>query len=242
MPKTPRRPPKDIGAFDPLQNATNEQATRRSERYSRARRRLLQSMAAGGASVTVKTVAEQWVAPILHTATLPAHARTTCQVESLQCQVSAVNAAWSGTSSNIRLDPNPPIDGGESLEVRRMYLNIGNVCTAGDPTGTVTSATLTVNASITPASCGPVDLRGSMSPSDEFDLDAGGNQTGVVDPDSGAVSFGNVVVGVTLPEPTSSDSPNPVSANLALTVAAPGVPDCVINVTFTENTGWFCGG
>jgi len=241
MPKSPRHPPKDVEAFDLLENNTKEQSSGRSERYSRARRRLLQSMAAGGASVTVKTVAEQWAKPILHTATLPVHARTTCQVESLQCQLSGINSAWSGSSSDLNIDPVPPIDGGESTEVRHMYVNLANVCNAGDPTSTVTGLTLTVNASITPPSCGPVDLQGSMSPSDEFDLDAGGNQTGVVDPDSGAVSFNNVVVGVSMPSPIISTDPNEVSANLALTFAAPGVPDCVINVTFAENTGVPCG-
>jgi len=72
---------------------------------------------------------------------------------------------------------------------------------------------------------------------DEFALTSGGGtQNGVVDPDNGVVAFNNLVVGISLPNPSPGDGGAAVNADLDLRFNAPGVPPCEINITFTEIT------
>jgi len=219
-----------------------------TQRHGRNRRRLLQSLAAGGAVVSVKALPERWARPALDVSILPVHARSSapapCQVESLSCQVSTINFAYTGSPSTPNYEPNPPpYSGGANATVHDLYLN-PNYCD-GIAQGTASAATLSVNATVDPA-CGPVDLVSSLvvnAGADEFVLSSGGGtQNGVIDPGSGAVAFNNLVVAINLPSPSfSSGTETTVIADLDLRFNAPGVLPCEINITFSEITQ-FVGG
>jgi len=209
-------------------------ADQQTARHSHSRRRLLQSLAAGGAAVTVKALPEKWTRPVLDTTLVPAHAQTTCEVQSLTCRVDSVNFGWSGTQPNPFVPPLPLVGNTNTGYTIDDFYAGPNSC-ANTADGVATSATLSVTASVDPA-CGPVDLTSGFQPLiDEFVLNSPSMQSGVVN-QNGSVGFNNVVVGIALPPaPTASDVPQTVSSELSLTFAAPG-QQCVININFTEQT------
>ena len=139
-----------------------------------------------------------------------------------------------------RHSPSPPPLTGNGPTTTVDYL-MQIRCPGPVATGNVDSATLSLTATVTPP-CTPVDLVTSISAEqDAYDIDSGGGtQSGVVDPDTGEVTFNNVIVGIQLSGPTQSTDPLEESATLDLTFATPGVSDCVISITFTEDTGRNC--
>jgi len=220
----------------PSQDDPAAVAEQLTARHSRSRRRLLQSLAAGGAAVSVKALPERWARPVLDVSMLPAHARASCQAESLNCRVNTIDYAYTGSVGDPHETPPPPYSGGQSATIDRFYVGRNGCAETAD--GRANSATLSVNATVDPA-CGPVDLVSSLvvnEGTDEFALTSGGGtQNGVVDPDNGVVAFNNLIVAINLPNPSVGDGAT-VNADLDLSFNAPGVPPCVINITFTEIT------
>lgn len=94
MKKAPPKTP----ASEPGSNTTPSPKTRRTL----ARRRLLHSLAAGSAAVTVKALPSAWTRPLLDTAALPAHAVTTLPADfALSCEVGDVD---SGTAFAVNFE------------------------------------------------------------------------------------------------------------------------------------------
>lgn len=78
---------------DPNTSADPSPTTSHMDRYAQHRRRLLKSLAAGGAAVTVKALPEKWAKPVLDTTHLPAHAVTTLPADfALSCEVGNVDS------------------------------------------------------------------------------------------------------------------------------------------------------
>jgi len=205
-------------------------------RHGRARRRVLQSIAVGGAAVSVKSLPEQWAKPVLDTAMLPVHAQSTCQAQSLSCGV--INMVNNAGDAN--LDPDPPVTCGGSSAVDRIA-DFGTLplppC-GNSPNLNVLTTTMSfvVTATVNPP-CAPVDLDTNLTGSDNFSLGSGSSQSGVVDPDSGAVAFNNVVVNFTPPATINDPAGEDYAANMVLTFASPGAGNRTINISFSENFG-----
>jgi len=217
------------------QTDSGEDSSRPSEkeiRHGRARRRVLQSIAAGGATITVKALPEQWAKPVLDTAVLPVHAQSTCQAETLNC---AVN-----TMINNAGDANPntdfPVPCGGSFEVDRIADTQDLTVCGNPPSWDVYTGTMSfvVSATVNPP-CEPVDLDTNLTGSDNFSLGSGSSQSGVVDPDSGAVAFNNVQVLFALPEAINDPESEDYAATMVLTFASPGAGNRTINISFTES-------
>jgi len=220
---------------DMSQTESGEAPSRPSDketRHVRARRRVLQSIAAGGATITVKALPEQWAEPVLNTAVLPAHAQSTCQAESLNCAVNSIELATDGDPDTSI--PGTPITGGNSATIDQFFDFNDTTCPPTVGGGRVDQVSLTVTATVNPP-CEPVNLVATIPASDEYHIDGGGAQTGVVNLTTGAVTFNNVVVGVDL-VPTTGDVE--ATGTLDITISAPGIStDCVIDITFTERVG-----
>jgi len=201
-------------------------SSRSNQRHSRARRRLLQSVAASGAAVTVKALPDKWAKPILETTMLPAHAQATnCQ---LSCEVTAI-------TGGARITPSPPIPGGNDVQVDR-WANQGtnNECGA---TANFESFFDDVNvavAALVDPICQTVDLTASLSgETSVYVLTSGGDQAGVVNPGNGSVSFTPVNVSFDPTGFTVNANPSTMSAELDLRINAGG-NECNINVIFSE--------
>lgn len=180
-------------------------------RHNRARRRLLQSLAAGGAAVSVKALPGQWAKPVLDTTTLPAHAQATC---ALECAVSTVSTVSTHT-----------IDEGNDFAI------LGFPLTGGE-TGTVTGydndeapVTFSVTGISAVAGSGcTVDLDVDLEALSVFSVSGGDLQS----ISNGTSNFNAVEVQY---DPPSTDDND---ALLNLTFASAG-NECVINISFVEN-------
>lgn len=226
---------------DPRMPSQAEEAST-PNRYHNARRRLLQSLVAGGAAVTVKNIPQQWAKPVLDAGVLPAHAQATCQVESLSCSFDGLNGSVTGTfdeTDPLGINPSLPIDGPGSATVAGWSDGYLGTCGLDAQTvdGIVSSATLSFSATVNPP-CEIVDLEADLSNSGSdasdpslWNVSSGGNQSGVVDPDSGAVSFSNVVIGYTQPTTATDEDRDAV---LDISIRSGGA-QCTIDITFTED-------
>lgn len=211
-------------------------------RHSRARRRLLRSVAAGGAAVSVKALPEQWARPVLDVAMLPVHAQTTCQARSLDCAL--VNSSYdtNTVSGDYDLDgpsfsPSLPFDGGGTIDVSGFAdARLSDPsCPAMGSTGFVDSLTLNFTAVVDP-SCGPVTLDSDLDgPDSLWSPGSGGSQNGVLDPDNGSVTFNGLVVNFSPPATVNDPSSEDYAAILNVRIGAPGVSDCVIDINFSES-------
>jgi len=181
------------------------------ERHARARRRLLQSIAAGSAAISVKNVPERWSRPMLDTSILPVHAQTTnC---ALSCRIAT-------------LSPNS-FDG--DVAVTGFALSGGQTGTVGnfdeaDPsTFTITG----INATVDPSCTVALDVDLDQNSSGLFAVSGGALQS----ISNGTATFGSVIV--TFNASPDSAAPN-ATAEVDFTFASnPG--NCVINITFAEN-------
>jgi len=203
-------------------------SSRSSQRHSRARRRLLQSVAASGAAVTVKTLPDKWAKPILETTMLPAHAQATnCR---LSCQVTEI------TGGTFRVSPSPPIVGGGSVQVDRLASQAApNDCGGTAAFNTFIDDVNVAVAALVDPICQTVDLTASLSgETSVYALTSGGGvQAGVVNPGNGSVSFTPVNVSFDPTGFTVNANPSTISAELDLRIHAGG-NDCNINVIFSE--------
>jgi len=192
-----------------------------SERYSRARRRLVQSIAASGAAMSVKTIPERWARPILDSTMLPAHAESTpgqapCVVS---CAVSAVTYSASvpvdyifdGDANIIGF----PLVGGQMGTVTQFGLDLPYTFTVSGISA-VTSPACTVDLEI--------DLVETVDT--QFTVLSGGDLQSLV---NNTASFNAIEVAYAGNDPTG----NP-TAELDLTFASPGAGTCVIDITFIE--------
>jgi len=208
------------------------------DRHARSRRRLLQSLAVGGAAVTVKAVPEQWAKPALDVSILPVHAQATCQANSLNCTVTDIDFDGSADGPES-VSSSPPLVGGNNDSVDSTIGRIADP--GGTPCGgtwvgdSVAGISFGVSATIDPP-CAPVRLTASLESNNNtvFSLDSGQSQNGVVDPISGAVAFNLVNVGFDLNGHTVDGTEN-FSATLDIRVQSSGLPDCVIDIAFNEN-------
>jgi len=117
--------------------------------YAHKRRKLLQSIAAGGAAVTVKTVPEKWTRPLLETTMLPAHAEMTTQPVScsLTCEVGGFNSTESfnlGFASPLQGNgASGTVFSGATLNVPQTWTISGLEATVSSPA----PVSLAINAS-----------------------------------------------------------------------------------------------
>jgi len=230
----------DPGKASPLQ-------TDKETRHGHARRRVLQSIAAGGATITVKALPEQWAKPVLDVAMLPAHAQGTCEAQSLTCTLNDVtpgSTVGSGDGgydnvNTLNVAPALPLSGNGTVMVD-LWSDTGSdsLCGTAAEIGYVSSASFDFSAIVTPP-CPAVTLQaGIAGPDSLWSLGSPGSQTGVVDPDNGAVAFNNVVVNFTPPGTINDPSSEDYSATLDVRILVPGVNPCVIDIEFSESV--FC--
>lgn len=224
-------------SIDPIDFKNRQSPTETDKRHGRARRRLLQSLAAGGAAVTVKALPQQWAKPVLDVTSLPAHAQATCQVESLNCAVNDVDFQGDGHAD---ISAAPPLVGGNNTIVDAdvdsladvAFADCGGTAFLNDQTDVIS---LGVTATVNPP-CPVVTLMADLAGDSVFDFpDGDQSQVGVVDPTTGSVTFSNVNIGFDLSSYTVPVTPSTVSALLDLRVKAPGVSDCIINIQFSES-------
>lgn len=199
------------------------------ERHSRSRRRLLQSLAAGGAAVTVKSLPDRWAKPALETSIVPAHAQASIAA-SLTCEIDVPTTNFDGTISfsTTPATSGPWLTGGQTGTIDNFALS--------PPTdATVIFDFYHLEATVTPANAGPIILDVDASPGANGGYAAvnqGANQT-ILPNASGVVDFGtNVVVGFSSNQ--ASTPPNPSTASVNFNFNAAG-QDCVINVVFAES-------
>jgi len=206
------------------------------ERYDRSRRRLLQALTTGGVAITVKSLPDSWAKPVLDISILPTHAQTTCGSVTLVCGLSAVS--YSGSDAVI--SPATPIAGtssGASANIDRLLSQSSlPSCSSSDP-GIITeitdAVTFTVSATVNPV-CGPVTLTADLTGTNLYSLGSGGgSQNGAVNPNTGVVTFNNVVVGFDPPEDAPAGSVD-LDATLDLRVTVDGQPPCIIDINFSE--------
>jgi len=211
------------------------------DRHRRARRRVLQSIAAGGATITVKAMPEKWSKPVLDTAMLPVHAQSTCEAETLTCTVTNITFAAEGLATGS-VSPSVPITGPAGSALVDVLLHVTGFQTCPTLPSTiqqVDSATLALSAQVNPP-CAPVRLSTSMTGSDDYQVNAGASQNGVVNTTTGVVSFSNVVVGIqAFSLTTSTVAQTSSTANLNLEFAS-GASTCIIGIEFNENTTVSC--
>jgi len=182
--------------------------SRSDKHYTHKRRKLLQSLAAGGAVVTVKTVPEKWTRPLLETTTLPAHAEMTTQPVScsLTCEVGGFDSTQS-----FNLGFTSPLQGNGASGI------VFSGATLNPPqTWTISGLEATVSS---PA---PVSL--AINASGAVSLNSAGITTVI---DSGTITdFGNLEV--TLLDQSPIDV-----GTVDFTFSACG-QSCNIDVTFSE--------
>jgi len=191
------------------------------DRHSRARRRLLQSIAAGGAAISVKPLPDQWAKPLLDVTMLPAHAEASvaatlaCEVgDVLHTEPGDVSGTVSGAPRNPAFDP--PVTGGQTGTLDNWR------------SSTTVAFTIQPTANLIPASAGPVTLMvGGQGGA--LDIDSGNNQVAAVDGD-GDANFADVVVEIVNPTSNTGTFSQIVDFNFS----AAG-QQCVINVEFNEN-------
>jgi len=215
----------------PVSGSANSKSIQNKERHNNARRRLLKSVAASGAAVTVKALPDKWAKPMLETTMLPAHAQaTTC---ALECRVVEIDTSPGTLLSPVT--PALPIPGGGTVNLHGFGAqDIGACGNAVDFGASVQSVFVEVVATVDPG-CSAADLTAGLSGGQGvFALTGGGDQTGVINPVTGAVSFNAVTVEFDATGFTVNASPTTVSAELDLSVQA-GTSNCVINVIFTEH-------
>ena len=174
-----------------------------NERHSRARRRLLQSIAAGGTAVSVKSMPEQWARPVLDFAMVPAHAEAsvaatlTCEVGDTSSSGDFVGIINGNQQNDSEFDP--PVVGDQTGTVTFW----GDINDPDAEQGTQTF-TLQPTANISPNSAGPIDLSVTGG-GGVLSINAGANQVVAGDPgtDGGSgnndANFSDVVVQITNP-------------------------------------------
>ena len=195
-----------------LKHAPHEHhGTKPNERHNRARRRLLQSLAAGGAAVSVKTLPEPWAKPVLDTTTLPAHAQSTCALECAVSTVSTVSSHSIDFEGDFSIN-GFPLSGGET----------GSVIGYDNDDAPITFSVTGISA-VAGSGC-TVDLDVDLEALSVFSVSGGDLQS----VSNGTSNFNAVEVQYDPPSTTDND------ALLNLTFASAG-NECVINISFVEN-------
>jgi len=199
------------------------------KRYARGRRKLLQSLAVGGAAVTVKTMPEEWVKPALETAMIPVHAQGSPSVAlALACEVDQPDLTSTvDLTYNKNPTSTPPSDflfGSGGAEPTGTVDNIDPTPQADIP---VTIRFADLQATVSPPTAGPISLGVSAS-GGLIDIDGGGNQLNVPVNGSGVATFGTVTAEF------FTDNTGPQSSTVHFTYSAGG-QNCQINVVFNEN-------
>ncbi len=185
-----------------------------SKRHGHARRRLLQSIAAGSAAISVKHLPERWSKPVLDASILPVHAQTTnC---ALSCRISTVSPNQSdeggATISGF------PLAGGQTGSVRRFDADHPS-------TFTVTGISAVADASCTVG----LDVDLETNTRAFFDISGGDLQS----VSNGTASFNPVEV--VFDAIIDGGAGNGVTAQLEFAFASsPGT--CVINIAFAESS------
>ena len=184
-------------------------------RYAVSRRRLLQSLAAGGAAVTVKVLPEQWAKPMLESTTLPAHAVTTLPADfSLTCEVGGFD-----TSSDEPFETS--FDGNLVTEANSP----GALWPLISDSLPITFTIDNLNATTDPVAV-PISL--SIGASGEAVIDTGGTATVPHDaPNGNTTDFG--VLEVTLNDSGPDSTEGTVDFNFSA-----GGQTCEIDLVFLE--------
>jgi len=209
------------------------------KRHSRARRRLLQSLAASGTAVTVKALPQNWAKPVLDATLLPVHAVSTCVAETVSCQVSTIDHTSNDSGPDL---PGLPLIGGNNNTTDGT---IRGIVDPGNPEcgslaqfdGITDQVSLAVSATVNPP-CAATLLASLADTDGVYSLESPASQPGVVDPVTGVVAFPAVLVGIDVAGFTVETNNQTANADLDLRVRVAGVQDCIIDIRFTE--GFFC--
>ena len=181
------------------------------KRYTKARRRLLKSLTAGGAVVTVKGLPEGWSQPVTNAVILPAHAGVS-QFVTLDCTIG-------GMDSNALGGPTPPFD------------PPGPVGAVDDfdpkPSGGTGINLSSISGTVNPPATGAVNLIVTSNTDTNLSVNAGADQTGNVNEDGNqTANFDPVSLAFTGSQLTSG--------GVTFRFQFPDTDDCVIDITFSE--------
>jgi len=185
------------------------------ERHSRARRRLVQSIAASGAAMSVKSIPDKWARPVLDSTMLPAHAQSTPAHAQAPCTVSCTVSTVEFTADQGSIS-GFPLAGGQVGSVTRFDLDKTTTFTVSGISA-VTGPACTVDLEI--------DLVNSVET--QFTISSGGDLLSLT---NNTASFNAVEV-----EYAGNDPDGIPAAVLDLTFQSPGAGACVIDITFVES-------
>jgi hypothetical protein len=175
------------------------------DKHSRARRRLLKALAAGGGAVAAtQVVPARWVKPIVDTVVVPAHAQASGPSMLVQLSVrddgapETFNASGVADSALLAADNDLLVDGQATL--------------INPP---VPGQTVTLTLALAGGTDGDIDsLNPLVVPSD-----AG----------TGVATFGDISV---QQDDTAGDPPQDLFAGFTATFSSPGFPNQIITITF----------